>query len=85
MSWGGGDLKRRMRWAGRVARMGKRRGAYRVLMEKAVGKRPRCGWENNIKMYFQELEWRFVDWIVQASERGSWRAVVNTVMNLRSA
>jgi hypothetical protein len=69
--------------------MGKRRGAYRVLMEKAVGKRPfrrpRCRWENNIKMYFQELEWRFVDWIVQAPQRGSWRAVVNTVMNLRSA
>ena len=53
-----------------MARVGKMRGAYRVLMEKAVGKRPlrrpRCRWENNIKMYFQELEWRCVDWIVQA-------------------
>jgi len=33
-----GNLSRRMRWAGNVARMGKRRGTYRVLVEKPVGK-----------------------------------------------
>jgi hypothetical protein len=36
-----------------VARMGERRGVYRVLVEKFEGKRslgrPRCRWENNIK------------------------------------
>jgi len=31
---------RRMRWAGHVARMGKSRGMYRVLMGKPEGKRP---------------------------------------------
>jgi hypothetical protein len=31
---------RRMRWAGHVARMGERRGAYRVLVEKPEGRRP---------------------------------------------
>ena len=31
---------RRMRWAGHVARMGERRGVYRVLMGKSEGKRP---------------------------------------------
>ena len=31
---------RRMRWAGHVARMGKRRGVYRVLVGKPEGKRP---------------------------------------------
>ena len=30
----------RMRWAGHVARRGKSRGAYRVLVEKPEGKRP---------------------------------------------
>jgi len=30
---------RRMRWAGHVARMGERRGLYRVLMGKPEGKR----------------------------------------------
>ena len=50
---------RRMRWAGHVARMGVRRGVYMVLVEKPEGKRPlgrpRCGWEDNIKMDLQEL------------------------------
>jgi hypothetical protein len=45
---------RRMRWAGRVARMGERRGSCRVLVWKPEGKRPIGGprhrWEDNIKM-----------------------------------
>ena len=40
---------RRMRWAGHVARMGERRGVYRVLVGKPEG-RPRSRWEDNIKM-----------------------------------
>ena len=48
---------RRMRLAGHVARMGERRGVYRVLMEKPEGKkapvRPRHRWEDNIKMGLQ--------------------------------
>jgi hypothetical protein len=43
---------RRMRWAGHVARMGERRGSYRVLVRKPEGKRPfvkpRCRREGNI-------------------------------------
>jgi len=53
---------RRMRWAGNVARMGERereRGVYRVLVGKPEGKRPlwrpRCRWEDNIKMDLQEV------------------------------
>jgi len=45
---------RRIRWAGHVARMGERRGIYRVLVGKPEGKwpfgRPRLRWEGNIKM-----------------------------------
>ena len=33
-------IKSRMRWAGHVARMGERRGVYRVLVGKHEGKRP---------------------------------------------
>ena len=33
-------ISREMRWAGHVARMGERRGVYRVLMGKPEGKRP---------------------------------------------
>ena len=50
---------RRMRWAGHVACMGEGRGVYRVLVGKPEGKRPlgrpRRRWEDNIKMYFQEV------------------------------
>jgi hypothetical protein len=45
---------RRLRWAGHVARMGERRGAYRGLVGKPEGnkplERPRRRWEDNIKM-----------------------------------
>jgi hypothetical protein len=64
---------RRMRWAGHVARMGERRGAYRVF-----GAR----WEDNIKMDLQEVGWGGMDWIDMAQDRDRWRAVVNSVMNL---
>jgi len=33
-------IKSRMRWAGQVARMGERRGVYRILVGKPEGKRP---------------------------------------------
>jgi hypothetical protein len=35
-----GTKSRRLRWAGQVARMGARRGAYRVLVGKPEGRRP---------------------------------------------
>jgi hypothetical protein len=52
---------RRMRWAGHVARMGKGRGAYRVLVGRPEGRRPlrrpRRRWKDNIKMDLQEVGW----------------------------
>jgi hypothetical protein len=50
---------RRMRWAGHVACMGDRRGAYRVLVGKPEGRRPlgrpRHRWEDNIKTDLREV------------------------------
>ena len=50
-----------MRWAEHVARMGKRRGAYRVLVGRLEGKRPlgkpSRKWEDDIKMGHQEAGW----------------------------
>jgi hypothetical protein len=50
---------RNMSWAGLVARMGKSRGVYKILVEKPEGKRslgePRRRWEDNIKMDLQEM------------------------------
>jgi len=76
-----------MRWAGHVARMGDRRGVYRVLMGKPEGKRPlmrpRHRWDNNIKMDPQEMGCGGMDWIELARGRDRWRTLVNVVMNLR--
>jgi hypothetical protein len=51
------------------------------------GKRPvgiyRRRWMDNIKMDLREIGWEGVDWIYVAQDRDRWRALVNTVMNLR--
>jgi hypothetical protein len=57
-----------------------------VLVEKAEGNSPhgrhnRPGWEDNIKMYVKEIEWKGVDRIGVAQDREKPGAVVSTVMN----
>jgi hypothetical protein len=52
---------RRIRWAGHVAHMGEKRGAYRILVGRPEGRqplgRPRRGWEHNIKTDLQDVGW----------------------------
>jgi hypothetical protein len=71
---------RRMRWVGNVARVGERRGVYRILVGKPEGKRSlgrhRCRWENNIKMDLQEVGCGGMDWIRLAQDRDRWRELV---------
>jgi hypothetical protein len=75
-----------MRWAGHVARMGKERNVYRVLVEKPEGKRrlgrPRRRWEDGIRMDLREIGLGGVDWIRLSQDRDRWRAVGSAVMNL---
>jgi hypothetical protein len=78
---------RRMRRAEHVARMGEKRNVYRLLVGKPEGKRPlgrpRRRWIDNIKMDLFEIGLSVVDCIGLAQDRYRWRALVNTVMNLR--
>jgi hypothetical protein len=67
--------------------MGEKGNAYRILVGKPEGKRPlgrpRRRWMDNIKMYIREIGLDGMDWIELTQDRDQWRALVNTVMNLR--
>jgi hypothetical protein len=67
--------------------MGKKRNADRLLVGKPEGKkplgRPRRRWVDNIRMDLGEVGWDGMDWIGLAQDRNRWRAVVNSVLNLR--
>jgi len=62
---------------------GKGTAVYRVLAWKPGGKRPlgrpRCRWEDNIKMDLQDVGvWTRLSWL----RIGRWQTLVNVVMNL---
>jgi hypothetical protein len=45
--------------------------------------RPRRRWVDNIKMDLGEVGWSDVYWIRLAQDRNRWRALVNSILNLR--
>jgi len=67
--------------------MGEKRGVYRSLVGKLAERRPlgrpRCRWEDSIKMDLQEVGCGGMEWIELAQDRDRWRELVNAVMNLR--
>jgi hypothetical protein len=77
----------RVRWAGHVARMGEKRNMYRLLVGKPEGRRPlgrpRRRWVDNVRMGLLELGWGDMDWIGVVQGRDRWRALMNSVLNLR--
>jgi hypothetical protein len=67
--------------------MGEKRNTYRLLVGKPEGKRPlgrpRRRWVDNITIDLGEVGWGHVYWIGLAQDMNRWRAVVNSVLNLR--
>ena len=44
--------------------------------------RPRCRWQDNIKMDIKKVGYEGIDWIELAQDRDRGRALVNAVMSL---
>jgi hypothetical protein len=69
-----------------VARMGEVRGAYNILVGRPEGRRPlgrpSRRWEDG-RTTLRWIGFGDVDWIHWAQDRDRWRALLNTVMNLR--
>jgi hypothetical protein len=59
--------------------------AYTILVRQPEGKTPlgTRRWVDNIKIDLRDVGWSGMDWIDLAQDRDRWRALVNTVMNLR--
>jgi hypothetical protein len=80
-------MERSFSWYFKLAKNSEVRGAYNILVERPEGRRPlgrpRRRWEDNIKMDLREIRFGDVDWIHWAQDRDRWRALVDTVMNLR--
>jgi hypothetical protein len=67
--------------------MGEKRNACRILVGKPEGRRllgrPRRRCQDNIRRGLKEIGWGGMDCIDLAQDRDRWKALVNTVMNLR--
>ena len=65
---------RRLRWADYVARMEGGRTAFRTLTGTSAGKRPLGRptriWEDNIRMYLEEIGINTRNWVDSAQDKG---------------
>ena len=78
---------RRLRWAGHLVRMEEGGSNFKILTGKPKGKRPlgrpRRSWEDNIRMYLEEIGINVGNWVDSAQNRDYWRALVNASLSLR--
>ena len=63
------------------------RSAFKILTGKLTGKRPlgrpRRRWEDNIRMYLEEIGINVGNWVDSTLDKNYWRALVNATLNLR--
>jgi hypothetical protein len=63
------------------------RSAFKMLTGNPKGKRPlgrpRCRWENNIRMDLKVIGISTRNWVDSAQDRNYWRTLVSAVLNLR--
>ena len=63
------------------------RSSFKILTGKPTGKRPlrrpRCRWEDNIRIDLEEIRIDACNWVDIAQNRDYWRDLVNAALNLR--
>ena len=63
------------------------RSAFQFLTGKPTGKRPlgrpRCRWEDNIRVDLEEIGINAGNWVDSAQDSNYWSALVNAALNLR--
>ena len=63
------------------------RSVFKILAGKSTGKtplrRPKCRWEDNIRMDLEEIGINAGNWVDSAQDRNYWRVLVNAALNLR--
>jgi hypothetical protein len=62
--------------------MGEKRNMHRLVGKRPLGI-PKRRWVDTIRMDLVEVGWGDVDWIDLAQDRDRWRALANSVLNLR--
>ena len=77
----------KLRWTGYVARMDEDRSAFKIVISRPIRKRllgkPRCRWEDNIRMNLKELGINTSNCVDSAQDRNYWRALMNAVLNFQ--
>ena len=58
--------------------------AFKILIGKRTGKRPRRGWEDNIRMNLKEIGINARNSVNSTQSRDHWRALANMAVNIRS-
>ena len=73
-----------MGWA--CSQNGEGRSAFKILTGKPTGERPlvrpRCRWEDNIRIDLEEIGIDAGNWVDSAQDRNYWRVLVNAALNL---
>ena len=76
-----------LKWARHVARVEEGSSAFKILTGSLAGGRPlgrpRRRWEDNIRMYLEEIGVNAGNWVDSAHNTDDWRALVNAALNLR--
>jgi hypothetical protein len=77
---------RRLRWVWQVAKMEEGMSTFKIVTGKPTGNRPlgrpRRRWEDNIRMYLEEICINAGNWVDSAQNRDYWRALLNAGLNL---